>query len=55
MEPYRSYYPNAGMLLPHTMEVADRVIVLPTGTAVGQAEIAGIASVVRVACGTAGC
>ena len=34
MEPYRTLYPEAGRNLPHTEEVAGRVIVLPTGTAV---------------------
>lgn len=37
MEPYRSLFPHAGLLLPNTSLVAERVIVLPTGTAV-QAE-----------------
>jgi dTDP-4-amino-4,6-dideoxygalactose transaminase len=32
MEPYRSDQPHAGRLLPHTDRVAERVIVLPTGT-----------------------
>ena len=27
MEPYRSYFPNAGLLLPHTRRVSDRVLV----------------------------
>jgi dTDP-4-amino-4,6-dideoxygalactose transaminase len=31
MAPYRDLYPHAGLLLPNTVEVADRVIVLPTG------------------------
>jgi dTDP-4-amino-4,6-dideoxygalactose transaminase len=44
MEPYRSYFPHAGMLLPHTDEVARRVLVLPTGTSVGEREIGTIAS-----------
>jgi dTDP-4-amino-4,6-dideoxygalactose transaminase len=39
MEPYRSHYPNAGLLLPATEEVAARVVVLPTGMAVGTHEI----------------
>lgn len=34
MEPYRTLYPEAGRDLPRTEEVAGRVIVLPTGTAV---------------------
>jgi dTDP-4-amino-4,6-dideoxygalactose transaminase len=33
MQPYRDLYPHAGLLLPNTKVVADRVIVLPTGTA----------------------
>lgn len=32
MQPYREMYPNAELMLPNTTKVADRVIVLPTGT-----------------------
>lgn len=32
MKPYRELYPHAGLMLPNTQAVADRVIVLPTGT-----------------------
>lgn len=32
MQPYRELYPHAGLVLPNTKTVADRVIVLPTGT-----------------------
>lgn len=39
MQPYRSYYPHAGLLLPETQKVAERVIVLPTGTAMPEANI----------------
>ncbi len=39
MQPYRSYYPHAGLLLPQTQKVADRVIVFPTGTAMPAANI----------------
>jgi dTDP-4-amino-4,6-dideoxygalactose transaminase len=34
MEPYRSLFPHAGVHLPNTKLVADRVVVLPTGSAV---------------------
>ena len=34
MEPYRSYFPHAGLLLPNTERVASGVLCLPTGTAV---------------------
>ncbi|MGN6299913.1 MAG: DegT/DnrJ/EryC1/StrS family aminotransferase [Angustibacter sp.] len=42
MEPYATLQPDAGEHLPHTQEVADRVIVLPTGTAVDPDDIAVI-------------
>jgi len=42
MEPYRSYFPHYHLLLPHTERVAGRVISFPTGTAVGEQEIATI-------------
>lgn len=32
MKPYRELYPHAGLVLPNTEMVADRVVVLPTGT-----------------------
>lgn len=39
MEPYRSYFPHAGLLLPETERLTERVLVLPTGTAISEAEI----------------
>jgi len=48
MRPYRDLYPHAGLLLPNTQLVADRVIVLPTGTAMDGAMVNTVASVVRV-------
>ena len=54
MEPYRSYYPHAGLMLPNTKCVAERVIVLPTGVAMHTDAIGGITSVLAVlAAGTA--
>ena len=47
MEPYRSLYPYAGMLLPETEGVAARVIVVPTGTAMSETDIATVCSIVR--------
>ena len=47
MEPYRSYFPHAGALLPETQRLAQRVLVLPTGTAVGADEIAALCSIIR--------
>lgn len=49
MEPYRSYFPHAGLLLPNTERVAGRVLVLPTGTAVTPDQIDGICRIIQVA------
>ncbi|RZS57416.1 dTDP-4-amino-4,6-dideoxygalactose transaminase [Microcella putealis] len=54
MEPYRSLYPTADQHLPNTREVADRVVVLPTGTSVGAAEIQLIGDVFQRAFGMPG-
>jgi len=51
MEPYRSHYPHAGLLLPETERVAARVVVLPTGTAVSPDDIAIVCSIIRRALG----
>jgi len=48
MEPYRSYFPHAGLLLPETERLAKRVLSLPTGTAVGPAEISKICQIIRL-------
>src|SRR5581483_5148325 len=47
MEPYRSYFPNAGLLLARTEEVCERVLVLPTGTAVSPSSVQKICSIMR--------
>jgi dTDP-4-amino-4,6-dideoxygalactose transaminase len=47
MEPYRSAYPQAGLRLPCTEHLAERVLTLPTGTAVGGSEIAIICQIIR--------
>ena len=49
MEPYRSYFPHAGLLLPETERVAARVMVLPTGTAVSPDDAATICAIIRSA------
>jgi dTDP-4-amino-4,6-dideoxygalactose transaminase len=49
MEPYRSELPDAAARLPRTERVAARVLVLPTGTAVGREEIAAICAILRLA------
>jgi len=49
MEPYRSYFPHAGLVLPETESLTQRVLSLPTGTAVGAAEIGRICRIIRLA------
>ncbi len=49
MEPYQSYFPHAGLLLPVTEQVAKRVLVLPTGTAVTPREIVQICAIIKTA------
>ena len=47
MEPYRSLQPHAGLLLPETERLAQRVLALPTGTAMDAASIARLGQVLR--------
>lgn len=49
MEPYRSHFPHAHLLLPQTERLAERVLQLPTGTSVGTQEILTIGRIVRQA------
>lgn len=49
MEPYRSYFPHAGLLLPETERLTQRVMSLPTGTAVGPVEIRDICDLIILA------
>lgn len=47
MRPFRDLYPHAGLLLPNTAAVAERVIVLPTGTALPEDAVDVVAGVFR--------
>jgi dTDP-4-amino-4,6-dideoxygalactose transaminase len=49
MEPYRSLQPHAGLLLPETERLAQRVLVLPTGTGIDADGIARLCHVIRSA------
>lgn len=49
MEPYRSLFPHARLLLPNTEAIGRRVMVLPTGTAVDVASIEKICEILRTA------
>ena len=47
MEPYRSLFPHAGLLLKHTEEICEKVLVLPTGTSISSADIKTICRIIR--------
>lgn len=49
MEPYRSYFPHAGLLLPHTEQLSSRILLLPTGNAVRREEVETIAEIIQTA------
>ena len=49
MEPYCSLFPNGGRHLPETEAIAERVLVLPTGSAVTSADIVKICAIIRSA------
>jgi dTDP-4-amino-4,6-dideoxygalactose transaminase len=48
MEPYRSYFPHAGLLLPETERLTQKILILPTGTSIGKAEIQTICQIIRL-------
>ena len=49
MEPYRSYFPHAGLLLPETERLTQRVMSLPTGTAMEPEYVHRIGHLLRFA------
>ena len=51
MMPYRELHADAGRTLPNTVMVADRVIVLPSGTTLPDGAVSTIAAIVSSACG----
>lgn len=54
MEPYASTMPNIGTRLPVTERLAQRVLVLPTGTAVSAEQIETICGILRLAVSNGG-
>jgi dTDP-4-amino-4,6-dideoxygalactose transaminase len=47
MEPYLSFFPHAGLLLPETEQLCQRVMLLPTGTAIDIGSISKICDIIR--------
>ncbi len=48
MEPYRSYFPNANLLLPETEKLTQKVMSLPTGTAITGEDISKICKIIQI-------
>ena len=48
MAPYRELFPEAGKQLPNTQTVAERVVVLPTGTTVDEEMIRTVIRIIAV-------
>jgi dTDP-4-amino-4,6-dideoxygalactose transaminase len=46
MEPYRSLFPNAGLLLPNTESKSAQIMVLPTGQCISRQDIVAICSII---------
>lgn len=53
MEPYQSFFPHAGLLLPETELLAKRILLLPTGTGINKEQISAVCSVLRFIIGHA--
>jgi dTDP-4-amino-4,6-dideoxygalactose transaminase len=49
MEPYRTLFPDAHRHLPYTEQIAERVLVLPTGAMIREPEIDTICDILRTA------
>lgn len=47
MEPYRSLFPHAGLVLPETERLVRRVLTLPTGTAVDPEAVVVVTDIIR--------
>jgi dTDP-4-amino-4,6-dideoxygalactose transaminase len=48
MEPYRSYFPHAGLLLPETERLTQRCMSLPNGTAISTQDVDAICYLIRM-------
>jgi dTDP-4-amino-4,6-dideoxygalactose transaminase len=51
MEPYRSYFPHAGLLLPNTELIASKILILPTGQTISDEDINSICQIIKIAVG----
>lgn len=49
MEPYRSAFPDAGLRLPETERLCQRILSLPTGTGLEAGDVDGVCALIRFA------
>ncbi len=49
MEPYKSFFPNAHLLLPQTEKLAAQIMVLPTGQSVGAEDVGKVCGLIHTA------
>ncbi|MCI5165244.1 MAG: aminotransferase class I/II-fold pyridoxal phosphate-dependent enzyme [Candidatus Electrothrix sp. GM3_4] len=49
MKPYRDFFPNVGVLLPNTKKVAEKVVLLPTGTNMDTDAVNIVSKIIRLA------
>lgn len=54
MEPYRSYYPHAGLMLPATEKLVEKVLILPSGTSISESDVDQICRIIKLAIANAG-
>ena len=47
MQPYKAFFPHASLLLPETAKLTARVICLPTGTSISEAQIRQLDELIR--------
>lgn len=50
MKPYRDLFPHAGLLLPNSRAVSERVVVLPAGSTMRLEDIIQIGAIIRTLC-----
>lgn len=48
MKPYVDLFPHAGLMLPHTESLAERIIILPTGNSLSTDDVQRVSSVIRL-------
>jgi dTDP-4-amino-4,6-dideoxygalactose transaminase len=53
MKPYRDLFPHADLLLPNTITIANKVIVLPSGTTLKHEWINTIVAIISMLAGRA--